>query len=141
MAQKRDKPPAPIVRKTPRGLSPVAAFFAEQISADPFGTEYDLMRRTKRSKPQNALYWKVLAEVVAATGGWATPSHLHMALKRACGFTYKTTDLLTGEERDEVDSTAFDAMSDDEFRVYFDTAMQKLAEHVGYDPLAYSVAA
>lgn len=138
---KRDKPPAPIVRKTPRGLSPVAAFFADQIVADPLGTEYDLVKRTKRSKPQNALYWKVLSEVVNATGEWATPSHLHMALKRACGFTYPTKDLVTGTEREEVDSTAFDAMSDDEFRVYFDTAMQKLAEHVGYDPLAFTVAA
>lgn len=141
MSARRDKPPAPIVRKTARGLQPVAAFFAEQILSDKAGTEYDLVKRSKRSNPQNALYWITLANVVRATGRWATAAHLHDDLKLMCGFRRTTVDWDTGAVRIVVDSTAFDAMNADEFRVYFDTAMAKLAEHVGFDPLAYSVAA
>ena len=138
---KRDKAPAPIVRKTGRGLAPVAQFFAEQILADPLGTEYDLVKRTKRSNPQNALYWVTLSEVVAATGKWPTAEHLHDDLKMVCGFVRNSVDWSTGEVRHVPDSTAFNAMNADEFRVYFDVAMAKLAEHIGYDPLAYRVAA
>lgn len=138
---KRDKPPAPIVRKTPRGLSPVSGFFADQILADPVGTEYDLVKRSKRSNPQNGLYWSALGEVVRATGLWPTAEHLHDDLKLICGYSRKAVNWDTGEVSTIPDSTAFNAMSADEFRVYFDTAMKKLAEHVGYDPLAFAVAA
>ena len=46
-------------------------------------------------------------------------------------------DWATGEVSTAVDSTAFDAMNQDEFKLYFQTAMEKLAEHIGYDPLAF----
>lgn len=134
---KRDKPPAPIVKKTARGLLPVAAFFAEEIMAAPMGTEYDLVARTKRSNPQNALYWVTLSRVVKATDRWPTVAHLHNDLKLVCGYAYQTVNWETGEVVQAVDSTAFDAMTDAEFRVYFDLAMLKLSEHVGFDPLAY----
>jgi len=134
---RRDKPPAPIVKKTPRGLSPVAAIFAEEIMSDPMNTEYDLIKRTRRSNPQNALYWKTLDRVVKATGGWPSTGHLHHDLKLVCGYVYKTVNWETGEVVEVVDSTAFDAMSADEFRQYFDLAMMKLGEHIGFDPLAY----
>lgn len=141
MASKRDKPPAPIVRKTPRGLSPVSGFFADQIYADADGTEYDLVKRSKRSNPQNGLYWSVLGEVVRATGAWPTAEHLHDDLKLVTGYSRKAVNWETGDTSTIPDSTAFNAMNADQFRVYFDTAMQKLSEHLGYDPLAYSVAA
>lgn len=134
---KRDKRPAPIVRKEARGLSPVGSFFAEMIMEDPVGTEYDLVKRTKRSNPQNALYWSVLAHVVKATGKWPTPEHLHHELKLICGFAIPVVNWETGQPGVAVDSTAFDKMTHDEFRVYFDTAMEKLAEHLRFDPLAY----
>lgn len=138
---KRDKPPAPIVRKTRRGLQPVAQFFADMILEDAEGTEYDLVKRSKRSNPQNALYWSVLGDVVKATGRWATAEHLHDDLKLICGYSRKSVNWDTGAVNEIPDSTSFNAMNADEFRVYFDTAMAKLAEHVGYDPLAYRVAA
>lgn len=141
MASKRDKAPAPIVRKTPRGLSPVAAFYAETIMADPVGTEYDLVKRSRRSNPQNALYWSALNQVVKATGKWASAEHLHDELKIACGFARKAYSLTTGEEIIIPDSTAFAAMNADQFKAYFDAAMEKLAEHLGFDPLAFAVAA
>ena len=137
----RDKPPAPIVRKSPRGLSPVTGWDAELILADAPGTEYDLVKRSKRSNPQNSLYWVTLGNVCRATGKWPTAAHLHHELKLVCGFKMTVVDWETGEVSQAVDSTAFDAMSADEFRVYFDAAMEKLAEHIGFDPLAYGVAA
>lgn len=133
---KRDKRPAPIVRKEARGLAPVAAFWAEQIISDPIGTEYDLVKRTKRSNPQNALYWLVLGHVVSATGKWPTAEKLHDALKRACGFVTVNYDM-QGNEFVTTDSTSFEAMNADEFRVYFDHAMMTLADALGFDPMAY----
>lgn len=134
---KRDKMSPPIVTKTARGLSAVSAFDAERIMGDPAGTEYDLVKRSKRSNPQNGLYWQTLTQVVRATGKWPTAEHLHHELKLVCGYRMTVVDWETGEVSQAVDSTAFDAMSADEFRTYFDLAMAKLAEHVGFDPLAF----
>ena len=134
---RRDKAPPPIVRKTLRGLSAVSAFDAEQFVNDPVGTEYDLVKRTKRSNPQNSLYWSTLTRVVIATGKWPSAEHLHHELKLICGYRMTVVDWKTGEVSQAVDSTAFDQMSADEFRAYFDLAMQNLAEHVGFDPLGF----
>ena len=138
---KRDKAPSPIVRKTARGISPAAAFDAEQIMNDSFGTEYDLVKRSRRSLPQLRLYWSVLRNVVNATGKWPTATHLHEELKIICGYTRSVVNWETGEVHQIIDSIAFDAMTADEFRTYFDMAMKKLAEHLGYDPLAFMEAA
>lgn len=134
---KRDKISPPIVRKTARGISGATAYDAERIMSDPEGTEYDLVKRTKRSNPQNGLYWQTLTQVVRATGKWPTAEHLHHELKLVCGYRMTIVDWDTGEVSQYVDSTAFDMMSADEFKVYFDLAMAKLAEHVGFDPLAF----
>lgn len=138
---KRDRAPNPIVRKTPRGLSPVSSYDAELLLSAPVATEYDLVPRTKRSSPQNRLYWQTLAQVVRATGKWPTAAHLHHELKLVCGFKMSVVDWETGTVRQVVDSTAFDKMTNDEFNIYFEMAMAKLAEHLGFDPLAFAEAA
>jgi len=138
---KREKPPSPIVRKTARGLSPVHPMDAEAIMGDAAGTEYDLVKRSHRSNPQNRFYWQVLKMVVRATDKWPTSAHLHHELKLVCGYRMTVIDWETGEVSQAVDSTAFDTMTADEFRAYFDRAMEKLAEHIGFDPLAFEVAA
>lgn len=138
---KRDKQPAPIVRKTARGISAVSGYEAERIMADPMGTEYDLVKRSRRSNPQNGLYWQMLTRIVRATGKWPTPEHLHEELKWICGYRYRMVDWATGSVVELLDSTAFDRMNTDEFRVYFDLAQQKIAEHLGFDPLAFYEAA
>lgn len=135
---KREKAPAPIVRKTARGIAPVSGYEAERLMADPVGTEYDLVKRSRRSNPHNALYWSVLAQVVRATGKWPSSSHLHHELKLACGYRMTVVDWETGGTSQAVDSIAFDEMTQDEFNAYFETAMGKLADHLGFDPLAYS---
>jgi hypothetical protein len=134
---RKDKPSAPIVRKGQKGIHGVSAYDAEILMSDPVGTEYDLVKRSRRSLPQHRLYWQVLTQVIRATGKWPTPEHLHHELKLICGYRMTVVNWETGEVSIAVDSTAFDAMNQDEFKFYFDLAMEKLAEHVGFDPLAF----
>lgn len=136
---KREKPSI-IVRKTPRGLSPVSAYDAENLIGLPMGSEFRLVALAKRSLPQHRTYWKALSEVVKATDRWPTPEHLHDALKRACGYV-TTTQGLNGRPYTVTDSTSFEAMSPDEFKAYMDRAMAMLADAVGFDPLAFLEAA
>ena len=135
MTRTRDKPPAPIVRKTGDALSPVSAWDAELIAAHANGTEFDMIARTKRSNPQNSLYWKTLAAVCDATGRWERPEALHMALKVQLGYVEPLMGL-DGKVKGMVpDSTSFAAMTHADFRVFFDKAMAALAEAIGADPL------
>jgi hypothetical protein len=70
-----------------------------------------------------------------ATDRWPTSHHLHEDLLITLGYWIKVVTL-SGEIRLMRDSTAHDKMSDDEFAAYFNRAMAKLAEELGYDPLA-----
>ena len=134
---KRERPPAPVVRKEARGLRPVAAFDAEALWADPVGTEYDLVKRTKRSLPQLRLYWAMLNRVVKATGKWPDAEHLHEALKLTLGYRREVANLRTGKVTLVADSAALDAMDPEQFRAFFDSAVELLAETLGFDPLAF----
>lgn len=129
----RSKPPSPMVEKSARGLVPVGPFDAEEIDRAKVGQLYDLVPRSKRSLPQQRMYWGVLQAVVAATGAWPTAGHLHEILVIEAGFVHPVLDPFTGEWRPMRDSTAFDAMSADEFKVYMDTALAKLSEAIGVD--------
>lgn len=134
---KKDKPPPPIVRLETGGLVPVSGWDAELLNKMANGTEFDLVERSTRSLPQHRTYWKALAGVVAATGLSPSAKHLHRDLKLACGYTEKVVNRDTGEIHVMADSIAFDAMTQDEFKAYFNTAMAKLTEWAGYDPLRF----
>ncbi len=134
MSSRRDKPPAPIVTKTANGLKPVSGYDAERLDTEPIGAEFDLIKRSKRSNPQQGLYWRGLHLAVEATGNWPTASHLHEDLKLMCGFRRQAVDWETGEVFTTLDSTAFDAMTQEEFSVYFNAAQAKWIEHYGFDP-------
>ncbi len=136
MASKRDKPPSIIVQKTVNGLRAVSGFDAERLDVEPIGAEYDLVRRSRRSNPQQSTYWAGLHLAVEATGNWPTASHLHEDLKLMCGFRRQAVDWETGEVFTTLDSTAFDAMTQEEFSVYFNAAQAKFAEHYAFDPWA-----
>lgn len=125
-----------IVRKTPRGLVPASAFDQEQLMAAPIGSEFKLVRMSRRSLPQHRSYWKALSLVVDNDDRWATSDHLHDALKRACGRVSVIHDL-SGKPFVVTDSTGFDAMTQEEFQAYFEQSMAKLAEAVGFDPLGF----
>ena len=137
MAAKKDKPPVPIVMKTRDGLRPVAAFDAEELDGFPLGTEFDLRPRTKRSVPQNGLYWRALQTAVDATGRWQNREALHTALKVKLGYVEPIFDLQGNVIGMKPDSTSFHAMPDKEFRHFMDSAMAVLSEAVGFDVLAW----
>ena len=125
-----------IVRKTPKGIVPVSGFDQELLMADAPGTEYKLVKLTKRSLPQQRTYWKALSLVAANDDRWASAEALHDALKRACGIVTVVHDL-KGNPFITTDSTAFDAMDADAFKAFMDKAMAQLAEAIGWDPLSF----
>lgn len=134
---KREKPPAPMVEKSAHGFMPVTAYDAELLIADPVGTEYDLVKRTRRSWPQLKLYWSMLNRIVKATGKWPTAEKLHRDIKLTLGYVEQSVNLRTGETTLTPDSVAFDAMTQDEFQIYFNHAVELLAEKLRFDPLAF----
>lgn len=134
---KREKPPVPMVEKTARGFSPITAYDAELLIADAAGTEYDIIKRTKRSLPQHRLYWLMLNRIVKATGQWPDAEKLHRDIKLTNGYVEKAVNLRTGEVSVTPDSTALDAMKQDEFQIFFDLAVKLLAEKLMFDPLAF----
>lgn len=141
MAKKREAPPAPIVRLSHGGLAPVSQFDAEEIGRFVRGTEFDLVARTRRSLPQHRTYWKALTKAVEATDRWPTREALHKALKIHCGLVEPIMDLKGRIVGMQANSTALDAMTQQEFQEYFTRAMAALSEALGHDALAWMEAA
>lgn len=134
---KREKQPHIEVVMTPRGLRPFTSFDAEAMVALTLGHTFELVPVTKRSNRQLRTYWKALGLVVKTTQRWPTAEHLHDELKWACGFRSKFVDWETGEVRERPDSIALDKMDHAEFCNFMDQAMAKLADAIGFDPLAF----
>ena len=76
-----------------------------------------------------------LTVVCKATGKWATHRHLHDELKWACGYVRMRWNGLANCHMRVIDSISFDEMDQKEFNKYFEMAMAKLSEAIGYDPL------
>lgn len=53
-----NKPPPPIVRLDKGRISPVTSVDAQDLQEYPDGTEFDMVARTARSKPQLGTYWR-----------------------------------------------------------------------------------
>ena len=133
----KDKPPPPMVVKTPKGIKPVAAYDQEDILSHPMGTEYDLVVRSKRNWLHLKKYWAVLRSVVHNHDQWPTQRHLHMSLKFACKYYDEFLDLNTMELVKVPNSVSFDKMTQAEFEEYYEIAIKLIAEAIGYDPLEY----
>lgn len=133
----RDKAPAPIVRLTRNGIAPVSPYDAEELARYAEFTEFDMVARTKRSRPQQGTYWKALTRAVDATGRWQSRDALHTALKVKLGYVEPIFDLQGRVIGMKPDSTAFDAMPHKDFGEYMTKAMAALSEAVGYDALAW----
>ena len=126
-----------MVRKAGGRLSPVTAFDAEELDTFPEGMMFDLVARNKRTLPLHKTYWQALTRAVEATGRWQSREALHTSLKVRMGLVEPLYGL-KGEVIGMIPhSTAFGAMDQGEFRVYFDKAMSALSEAVGYDVLAF----
>jgi len=117
-------------------LVPVSQYDAERMDDYAQGALFNLLPTKQRSNPQHNMYWAVLRRVAKATGKWPTEHHLHDELKIACGYVRIKLSALNGELVNIPDSISFEKMTQQEFQQYFDMAMEKLADGIGYDPLA-----
>ncbi len=99
------------------------------------GQLFDITAVAHRSNPHHALYWATLQKVINSTDRWATKDHLHSDLKMLCGYYRTVINGLTGELYYVPDSIAFNKMNQKEFSMFFDKAMEKLTQAIGYDPL------
>lgn len=132
----KDKP-VMMFEKRQGKLVPLTPIDAELMDDFPEGALFCANERTRRSNPQNSLYWVVLSRVVKATGKWPTPYKLHHALLIDAEFFTPVANLDGTALRLEPDSSRFSAMGPKEFSAYFEAAMARLASVLGYDPLAF----
>jgi hypothetical protein len=125
--------PTAIVRLDRGRLSPVSAFDAELIDAMPNGQEFDIVPRSKRSGAHNSLYWVQLGRIVKATEAFPTPEHMHRWLKVRLGYTEAICDPSGKPIAFIPESTGFDKMTQAEFNVYHEKALQLIAQEMGID--------
>ena len=128
--------PVLIMRVAGSGLTPVSQMDAELVDALPRGVDLEVtVKHLKRSLPQLRLYWAILAEIVKATGRFATAQHMSDEIKVCLGYVEKRVTF-TGQPYYRADSIAFENMDAPVFKNYFDRAMELIAREMGIDPLA-----
>jgi hypothetical protein len=106
-------------------LVPVSQYDAERMEDYPQGALFNLSPTGKRSNPHHNLYWSTLRKVARDTGKWI-----------ACGYVRIKLSALNGELVNIPDSISFDKMDQRDFNTFFELAMTKLAEGIGYDPIS-----
>jgi len=118
-----------VMKRLGGGLFPADARAKDALSRIPERTTVAVKIDRRRSAAQNAMYWSVLEQVVAATGRWRTAEELHLALKVACG-RVDIVQLIDGRRVLVPESTAFDAMSQDEAQAYYDAAFKVICDEL-----------
>ena len=134
-AKPKSAPPRAIVEREKGGrLTAVAPYDRVIVDQSKIGALFELVpiKMTDHRKAQRK-YWMVLDAVVEATGTWPTSAHLHEVLVRRSGFVTPSLDPVTGEYVEIRDSTALDAMSTEDFRLYMEAAFALLSEALGVD--------
>ena len=123
------------VEKRDGHLLPISIYDAEEIQGCFEGQLFDLIPVYRRSDPHHKLYWAILGRVVKQTGSWASSTHLHDDLKMLCGFYRSVINQASGDVYYVPDSIAYRKMDQRAFSDYFEAAMLKLAETIGFDPM------
>lgn len=134
MASLSDKPHLQ-VKLSQGDLEPLTRHVAALMEEYSEGQLFDIIAVAHRSNPHHALYWATLQKVINSTDRWASKDHLHSDLKMLCGYYRTVINGLTGELYYVPDSIAFSKMDQKEFSIFFDKAMEKLTQAIGYDPL------
>jgi hypothetical protein len=129
-----DKPPAMLLQITPHGIAPYGAHSPAMLADMPNGQVMTAKPRKGRTLPRNGAYWAGLNSAIENSDAWPTTQHLHVDLKKLCGYVEHYTSPLTGREEIRVQSTAFDKMSEAEFAAYFRLAQMKFTQIMGFDP-------
>lgn len=134
MMKSRSRPTLQVVLRD-GVLHPVTRYDAELFVLFPYDQLFDVIPVSERSPLHHKKYWAVLNDVVKATQKWPTASHLHDDLKMLCGYYRTVINKASGGVYYVPDSISFDKMDQKEFGKYFENAMMKLAEAIGYDPI------
>lgn len=79
--------------------------------------------KNARSLPRQRLYWSLVRQVFKNNTHFGSENSLHKMLLLACGVT-EPLFTVDGDIQLLPSSTAFEAMEEDEFRQYFDKAME-----------------
>lgn len=138
---KRDRETAPLLlRRTGSGFAPASSFDAEMMDDIAMGSEVEVQIKQRRSRKMHKAYWAAAARVVDNVEGYPTTTHLHEATKMELGYCQRLR-LMDGTIAYVPDSTAFSAMSQQEFRTFMDRAVKLWIETFGFDPLAERSAA
>lgn len=122
------------MQKTPHGFKPYDQYSLGVLGDDVNGQVYKLTPRKGRMIARNAAYWIGLGLAVKATDSWPTAEHLHIDLKKLCGYVEAYHNPLTEKDEIRVQSTAFDRMTESEFVAYFMLAQQRFIAKMGFDP-------
>lgn len=122
-----------ILRRTERGLEARSRLAHEALARIAVHSDVEVTVKKRRSNPQNAAYWAMLARVIEATDAYPSAEHLHEATKLALGYTMPVKTLDGGIVY-LPDSTAFGKMDASQFASFFDAAIKLIAERFGIDP-------
>jgi len=131
------KETAPIyMRRTGSVLTPELRMDRDAIDRIPNGARVRVEITEPRSVNRLRLYWRMLSYVRDATDCAPTSEYLHSAIKLELGFG-TPVKLRNGMMVLVPASVAFDKMTEEEFRAFFDRAVEFLAATYGFDPLAF----
>jgi hypothetical protein len=112
-------------------LTPFAPYDHDMMDRLPRGRAVKVETKQVRNVTRHRLYRVILRVVVQNTDMFATEDGLHKTLLLACGVTEPVMSLKSGSIQMVPSSTAFDEMDDEEeFKAYFDQAMQLISEKV-----------
>lgn len=119
-------------------LKPADAWAAEQIDALPRNKRLNARITEQRSLGQLGWYWAGLALLVdnfddADREKWPNSRKFHKMVLEALGYFDKIWRI-DGTYRIEVDSIAFDEMTEDEFQTAFEAVRAFVVKQWGYDP-------
>ncbi|MGX9944973.1 hypothetical protein ACTG4Q_21145 [Bradyrhizobium denitrificans] len=112
-----------LVRKVEGQLVPHAPYDEAMFERIPENVPVRVQFAQPRSGPRHRLYRVILRIVVANTDKFSTEDALHKTLLVGCG----VVEPVISPDAEIImcpSSTAFDAMPEDEFKAYFDQAME-----------------
>lgn len=134
MKSRSNKPTLQVVMRD-GVLVPVTRYDAELLEVYSNNQLFNIQACSERSEPHHKFYWVILNNVVENTQKWATSSHLHDDLKILCGYYRTVINQNNGQVYYVTDSIAFSKMDQQEFKAFFESAMEKLSAAIGYDPM------
>lgn len=125
-----------ILRRTERGLEPRTRQAHDLLAQYALHSDVEVSVKKRRSLPQLRLYWRMLQNIIDATGGvYPTAEKLHDAIKLELGYVTPLR-LMNSQVVYVPDSIALAKMDSAQFKLFFDQAVELLARTYGFDPLA-----